>query len=262
MSRSRRLARELQLVRMAFRNWPAVAVAGLAWRHVPLPRRDLVLVTRAGTRFVVPLGRRAGALYPALEMFAFSAYDHDWRLEEAPYVIDVGAHVGAFTLWLAEQYPGMRAECFEPDPEAFGYLERNVDDLDVVARPQAVGAHGGSSALLRPIPGGAISALRRSDGASGPHVVDVSVVAFDELMAEIHEPVALVKLDCEGFEYEIVLESALDSWRLVRRVVLEYHPVPDRDAHDLIERFESLGFSLAREHSSGGGVGTYWFSRV
>jgi len=260
--RSRRLVRELQLIRTAFRNWPVVAIAGLLWRHLPLPRHDLVLVTRDRTRFVVPLGRKAGALYPALEVFAFSTYAHDWRLEQSPFIIDIGAHVGAFTLWLAEKYASLRVTCFEPDPDAFRYLERNLRGLDVVMRREAVAGRSGTSALTRPIPGGAVSALRDSNGQPGSNVVDVRVVAFDEVMAGIHDPVALVKLDCEGSEYDIVLQSAANSWRQVHRVVIEYHPMPAEDPRELVERLSSIGFALTREHSVGGDVGTYWLSRA
>jgi hypothetical protein len=138
MARVGRLARELRLLRRAFRNWLLVAVAGLLWRHVRLPRRDLTVVTRGGTRIVVALGNEAGALYPVLEVFAFSEYAHDWRLEDEPCVVDIGAHVGAFTLWLAERYPGLRAECFEPDPDAYRYLVRNTQGVAATLHRQAV----------------------------------------------------------------------------------------------------------------------------
>lgn len=253
MQRLLRLAHELRLLKQAFRNWPSVAIAGLLWRHLPLPQRDLTIVSRRGTRLVVPLGERAGALHPVLQVFAFSAYAHDWRLEGEPCVVDIGAHVGAFTLWLAESYPSLRAVCFEPDPDAFRYLVRNTRGL--AARPlrRAVGSSTRTGRLERPIPGGGVSALT---GAAPANAVTVEVESFEEVMAGLGD-VALLKLDCEGCEYEVVLDSPDHSWERVRRVVLEYHACRQHEPQELVDRLGSLGLSLV----GADGVDSYWFAR-
>jgi FkbM family methyltransferase len=256
LARLQRLLRELTLIRQAFRNWPTVAIAGLLWRHLPLPRRDLTIVTHAGTRFVVPLGPKAGALYPALEVFAFSEYAYEWELEGEPQVVDVGAHIGAFALWAAEQYPGLRIVCFEPDPEAFRYLVQNVHGISARVRECALGASRRTAPLARPLPGGAISTLKT---AAANDAVDVEVVPFEEVIDELSD-VALLKLDCEGSEYELVLETSPSAWARVRRIVMEYHAVPGHEPSELVERLEAHGFRLVRERS-GAEVGTYWFSR-
>jgi FkbM family methyltransferase len=255
MNRLARLARELKLRRQAFQNWPSVAIAGLLWRHLPLPRRDLTLVTRAGTRIAVPLGARAGALYPVLEVFAFAEYAHDWRLEGDPCVVDVGAHVGSFTLWLAEQYPGVRAVCFEPDPDAFRYLTRNARGLGAALHQRAVGASSGTKTLHRPIAGGGVSTLRVTAGGDE---VAVEVVSLEEVLAALPD-VSLLKVDCEGCEYELLLDAPAASWQCVRRVVLEYHAVRGREPSALVDLLETLGPRLVRARPKNG-VGTYWFS--
>jgi FkbM family methyltransferase len=256
MPRLARLARELKLLRRAFRNWASVAIAGLLWRQLPLPRRELTVLTRGGSRIAVPLGPRAGALYPVLEVFAFAEYAHDWVLEDEACIVDVGAHVGSFTLWLAERYPRMRAVCFEPDPDAFAYLERNTGGIAATLHRRAVGASGGTGTLHRPIAGGGVSSLQAT--AVGDEV-GVEVVSFEQTLAGLGD-VSLLKLDCEGCEYELVLGTPPAPWRRVQRVVLEYHTVSGHDPSQLVERLGSLGLRLvsSKPHN---GVGTYWFSR-
>ena len=256
MRRLGRLAHELKLLRGAFRNWASVAAAGLLWRHLPLPRRELTVVSRRGTRIAVPLGPRAGALYPVLEVFAFSEYAHDWQLEDEPCLVDVGAHVGSFTLWLAERYPRMHAVCFEPDPGAFAYLERNTAAIGATLHKRAVGASGGTGTLHRPIAGGAISSLGAT--ALGDEV-DVEIVSFEEALAGSAD-VSLLKLDCEGCEYDVVLETPPALWQRVQRVVLEYHSASGRDPSSLVDRFDKLGLRLVRAEPKND-VGTYWFAR-
>ena len=56
--------------------------------------------------------------------------------------VDIGAGFGAFALPFAKAYPGWRVFCFEPDPVAFAFLQRNIHDLllpQITALPFAVG---------------------------------------------------------------------------------------------------------------------------
>ena len=56
--------------------------------------------------------------------------------------VDIGAGFGAFALPFAMAYPGWRVFCFEPDPVAFAFLQRNIRDLSlpqITALPFAVG---------------------------------------------------------------------------------------------------------------------------
>jgi hypothetical protein len=80
-------------------------------------------------------------------------------------------------------------------------------------------------------------------------------------MADVERPVALVKLDCEGSEYDIILHSRADSWRSVQRVVLEYHPVKGVGPSALLKRLRQLGFELVGERQDAPALGVWWLSR-
>jgi len=42
-------------------------------------------------------------------------------------VVDVGAHVGVFSLYLAKKYPFIRVYAIEPDPTNYACLRRNIE---------------------------------------------------------------------------------------------------------------------------------------
>jgi FkbM family methyltransferase len=252
-------------VRAAFRRYPVVIGLGLLWKHLPLPATEKVLETRRGTRLIVPLVRDAGALHAALEVFAFKAYANDWTLEEQPFVVDVGGNIGAFPLWLAESYPDVRGMCYEPDPDAFPFLKRNLALNGIRAvepRRAAVSDRSGTSVLFRELPGSGVSSLHADvEERQYRDSVATDVVGFDELIDEIDDEISLMKLDCEGSEYEIVQRSRPDSWRRVRRVVVEYHPVHGRSASELASRFGELGFQIVKRDVLGPAAGILWLSR-
>jgi FkbM family methyltransferase len=242
--------RQVLAVRAAFRRYPIVIALGLLWKHLPLPATEKMVETRSGTRLIVPLVRDAGALHAALEVFAFNAYANEWTLEKEPLVVDIGGNIGAFPLWLAESYPDVHGVCFEPDPDAFSFLKRNLALNRIVRvepRHAAVSGRSGKGVLFREVPGSGVSSLHSEvEERAYRDSVPIDVMGFDDLIEEIDGEISLLKLDCEGSEYEIVHGSRPDSWRRIRRVVIEYHPVHGRSSSALEVRFGELGFQVVK----------------
>jgi FkbM family methyltransferase len=257
---------ELAKVRAAFREWPAIALQGLLWKHLSFPRREIEIHSRAGTSIAAPLVHKVGALYTAVEVFALGAYECDWELEEDPMVIDIGANIGAWVLWLAERRPRLTGVCYEPDAAAATYLRSNLElnglDDQVEVRSEAVSDRTGTARLFQEQPGGGASSLQpmspvvRFKGAT-----PVSTVSFTEAIERVPGDISVVKIDCEGAEYDIVESSPADSWRRIKRVVMEYHPaLPGR--HDALrKRFAELGFSATKEDRRTAELGTLWLAR-
>lgn len=131
------------------------------------------------------------------------------------HVVDVGAHVGTFAVPLARAVgPGGRVWAFEPVPEHFALLERNVAAnglAGTVVPVAALVATGEAARSVRHVPG--------NTGAASFAVADGEPPAGDQAGAPLHMSldrwwrteagaghVDLVKVDVEGMEAE-VLES-------------------------------------------------------
>jgi FkbM family methyltransferase len=263
--RNLRRLRELSDIRRVFRNWFFIGIVSYLWKFLPLPKREVVFVTRAGTKLRVPLLKNVGAAYSVLAVFAFRPYECEWELEENPVVLDVGANVGAFPLWLAEQRPGVRGLAYEPDPDAFEYLRANLDVnglAHVDARLEAVSDRTAEGILFRSTPGDGISSLHLTSNPERlREEIITSLVSFDDAIGNVEGEISLLKIDCEGAEYEIVLDSDAASWQRVKRVVIEYHPITGKDPNALANRLTQLGFRLVKEQIRSGGEGTVWLSK-
>jgi FkbM family methyltransferase len=258
--------RDLPKVRAAFRDWPTLALKGFLWKHFRLPRSEIEIESRGGTAIAAPLVPNVGALYTALDVFAFGAYECDWDLEDDPIVVDIGANIGAWVLWLAEQRPQMTGTCYEPDPVAASYLSRNLvrNGLQerVVVRSEAVSDRSGIASLFQAKPGDGTSSLYPvSHAAQFERETNVPTVSFSEAMQRIDGEVSLVKIDCEGAEYSIVNRTPIDAWKRVKRVVVEYHPAPSERIHALRTRLVELGFIVIKERRRAVAEGTLWLAR-
>lgn len=257
---------QLAKIRSAFRGWPGIAAKGFLWKHASLPELDTQLKTRAGTTITAPLVRNVGALYTAIDVFALDAYECEWELEEDPVVVDIGANIGAWVLRLAEQRPQLRGVCFEPDPVAVSYLTRNLRANGLAGRvgvrSEAVTDQTGTAWLHQAKPGDGTSSLRSVSHVSHfERETPVRTLSFSDAIEQVTGTVSLLKIDCEGAEYDIVVGSPVEAWRQVKRVVVEFHPAPAEKVEALQSRFTSLGFSTIKERQRGDGEGTLWLAR-
>ncbi len=239
------------------RNWPSVLGAWLANR-MPVLRavapRDVELRLRTGGVLRAP-NNQLGAS-PIFEVLVGDAYHLDrlpWvASSESPLsILDVGAHVGTFTVALAQRYPGAKITCYEPSPTSAAYLRANISanhlDQRVQIHESAVASERGSLHLYSD--GDASCEATTIDPAVGsegrsPTVTVCPAVAF-ETTVNSAGTVDLVKIDCEGAEYDIVLNSEPPCWEQVSCVLLEYHPVAGHSWEELAGHFGELGFAVS-----------------
>lgn len=208
----------------------------------------VVFTTRGRTLTVA--ADHALPLYDTIaEIVDFDAYQLAAlpALGPAPLILDVGANIGVASLVLA-QIPGSTVVAFEPLPANATWLRENLarngaDNVDVVVK--AMTAHDGT-ALFRAMPdlnvGGQVW-----DGASAEAgLVTVATVSLRTALAPYQgRDVALIKLDCEGGEYEIVEQLDAELATRIRALTFEVHDRDDaRNVRTLSERLRALGYRL------------------
>jgi len=264
-----KLAVGLKVVRTC-RNWPSVLGAWLANRMPVLSAvapRDLEFRLRTGGVLRAPNNQLAA--WPMFEVLVGDAYHLDrlpWSTSTEPplSVLDIGAHVGAFTVAIAQRYPAAKVTCYEPSPTSGAYLRANITanhlDRRVQIHEVAVASESGSVHLYGDGDASCENTIIDPADGSDPTtqtVTECPAVAFETAMSSAGD-VDLVKLDCEGAEYDIVLNSDPSCWDHVCCVLLEYHPVPGHSWEELVHHFGELGFAVSWAQADQGrpGLGT------
>jgi len=192
-------------------------------------------VRLAGVRLTGPHPR--GVANTAVEIAAGEYAAAGFEIEAGDRVVDVGANVGAFAVLAARQ--GARVDAYEPHPETFAHLRRNAAGLGVRCVEAAVVARvpsRGTVALeLDPD-----SDTRHRVGGAG---IDVPAVTLAEAIAGGCD---LLKIDCEGAEFELLNATPDDSWEGVRRIACEVHPWAGA-VEALAGRLSDVGFETRVE---------------
>lgn len=178
-----------------------------------------------GARYVV--GLRTSEIFVFHEIYDSLQYDRhvDFIPQGGWTVFDVGANIGVFTVLQATQ--GARVYSFEPNPESYSRLSRNVaaNKLGGCVRlfPTALGDERGMG-RLHVVGGGTtagmVTSVKAGASASG---VAVPIATLDEVVSTLPElSIDLLKIDAEGSEVAILRggERTLDH---VQRIVVEYH---------------------------------------
>jgi len=141
-------------------------------------------------------------------------------------VIDIGANVGMFALWAATRAPNVRVIAIEPSPRMCDFLGRNVkkNRAPVTIVQAACGGTDGRAILYSPGEETKNTLLSSPSGDSLRPIAEVDVMTLDTLFSGSDISVCdLLKLDCEGAEYDILLNTSAATYGKIRQISLEYH---------------------------------------
>lgn len=250
-----------------------------------MPASDMPNAPQQGSAFSIPLpngltffgtdpAQRVSADFLSKEIFRKRFYDRPgYRGQDGQNIVDIGANMGLYTLWMAPQIGSGRMLCVEPS-SAFDTLEENVrrnhltnvqtvrcaaghpdTTLELLEYPEFNGVN--HCADFTPAPWGQffIRLLHRRKPlppVRTAHPCRDMASLFDDAG---FERVSLLKIDCEGGEYEIFNATTDEVMSRIDRVCMEFHELhPSHDHQKLVDRLEHCGFKVTVERP--------WFERV
>ncbi len=142
-------------------------------------------------------------------------------------ILDVGSNIGASVLYFHERFPSAKIYGFEPHPETFRILQANVDAIpSVEVFNYALGAEdAGISVVFDGIDFSGFVAKPTSAGTrGGATTTECEVKHAGEVMRNLGlDRVDLIKIDCEGAEYDILTALPGEMLRECKWIVGEMH---------------------------------------
>jgi FkbM family methyltransferase len=163
-------------------------------------------------------------------------------------IIDIGAAIGEFSLFAAARDPSARIIAYEPFQESVGLFRENIA-LNKIGNITLIPTAVWRSTTALQLDLSRLEPLQITSSVSGEkaegHVRVQAVSLSDVLKSNQLKSVDLVKLDCEGAEFDILLNSKPEIVRAFKRLVMEYHDAPPGRLHtDLKAHLERLGYRV------------------
>lgn len=170
-------------------------------------------------------------------------------------VVDIGAHVGYFTLYAANIAKKGKIISYEPSKKSFFSLEKNLEInnfSNIKLENVAVSKIHGKAVLHVDDDDGISNSLYDLNKKS--KVYEVKTVTLEEILSknELHE-IDFLKIDCEGAEYEILMSASSSDLNKIKKISVEIHEklVP-YSKEEVIEKLKNNGFHVKLQtHISG-----------
>lgn len=163
-------------------------------------------------------------------------------------IIDIGAHIGLFSLFVSQNCKNGKIYCFEPVIENYNVLIKNIDlnkIKNIIPLNQAVSKNNENIKMY----------LNSDDSAhsifsSGKNFVQVKSTTIKSIFDDNKiDNCNLLKLDCEGAEYEII-DSIPDEYFLrINKLIIEYHlaSIKPKLYNNLVKKLQDLSFKIKIE---------------
>jgi len=201
-----------------------------------------------GTKLM--LRTRGGDLSIAREVFELRDYEKYFRLQEGQTIIDVGAHIGCFTI-RAAQIVGREGKVFsfEPSSENFSFLRKNIAinglhnveafncALSGEDRPDAelyISKSSGSNSLF----------MRKGKGMECTKPERVPLRTLDSMVQQAKlSRVDILKLDAEGSELAILRGGKDTISRFHPNITGEAHPSFSDSGQSILDYLARFGYN-------------------
>jgi FkbM family methyltransferase len=206
------------------------------------------------------------------------------KLGDHDTIIDVGANIGMFTMYLLINLASPSVHAFEPVPDTFAALQRNMErypranvhiyntglgasadsSMAMTFFPNMTGnstAHPEIMAAQREILSQAFTSEEMLFIYTGEEITVPSTTLSSFIRKNALDRIDLLKIDAEGCEVDILKGIEADQWPLIRQLAMEVHNETDLMS-TVIKNLTANGMETTIDDASRDPMGTVVMTAV
>ena len=204
----------------------------------------VIFKTKTGLRIKIRV--RSTDLMALTNVWMINEYDiENFKINTNDMIIDIGAHIGLFSLLVSQLCKTGKILSFEPARENFDLLVSNLKlnhIENVLPFNIAVSKNSGRLDLFLNNDQSAHSIFSKS-----PEAISVESTSLQKIFEENKiSSCKLLKLDCEGAEYDIIDSLPPEYLAKIQNMAIEYHSADTKPelAKNLILKIKNAGFKI------------------
>ncbi len=210
-----------------YENWSLFFLdrAGLLKK---LKGRETIFKLRNGIILKARLGRRGDSSI-INEMWIVKPYfRHFGDINDNSTVIDIGAHIGTFSIFAAKQAKNVLVYSYEPCPENFSLLKENINlnHLGKNIKPFNLGVweRAGDNKLFLDDNYMQLATMCNSKKGGEKRTISIKCTTLKNIFEDNRiNKCHFLKIDCEGSEYEILMNATPECLGKIETVSAELH---------------------------------------
>lgn len=179
----------------------------------------------------------------------------EFQVDPEGVVLDIGAHIGAFTLFAGSRVPRGRVLAVEACRESYELLVRNVEMnglSGVETAHLALSDRSGEIQLHHSPTGNWGHTITKATTDEGSEMSPTETLP---IFMEKHgvERCSIAKFNCEGAEFPILMATPAEVLRRIDQMLVLYHldlVDPRYNLEELEHHLEEAGFKLKRQETS------------
>ena len=166
-------------------------------------------------------------------------------------IVDIGSNIGLFAAYARGLFPDATIHAYEPSPQTAEMNRFNAGDPRTTLFVEGVAASAGRARMIEL----GASNLARTESADDGEIV---LTPFGEVVARLGGAIDLLKIDCEGAEWDFMTDPA--QFAKVGAIRMEYHLIDGHTLDDLHAMAGGIGFRVVHLLENQG-FGIAWLDR-
>jgi len=222
------------------RNWPIFFLDRL---H--LIRQNIVIYRfRNGVKLITRTGTCDRGLINAIWIEENYTRFPGFSVKDDDIIVDIGAHIGVFSIFAAVRAKNGRIYSYEPFLENFRLLEKNISMNSLsninIFNLGVCGKERERNLFVEKDTGGHNLYNNLNLGSREIRCTTIEGIFNSNNLDQIN----FLKIDCEGAEYEILFNTPKDVFKKIDKISLEYHSSSSNLNTELKNFLRNMNFDI------------------
>jgi FkbM family methyltransferase len=206
---------------------------------------------------------------PIIEIFLKEDYG---KMPDNAVIVDLGANIGVFTIYATTTANNVKVYAYEPLTKFFDMMEANVRlngqeksvqcfNLAVAGKAETRTLYVKGTDFYFPT---LVGNDRKNKQEAKQETTDVECTTIANIFESNKlKQIDILKMDCEGAEYEILYQTPAAYFERIKEIRMEYHNLDnnERRLEHLREFLKINGYAIAREQATSETNGSLWAER-